>query len=628
MKRREYGINLDDGVALSSEEEFRLLYVPCTPVEKTILQGWLTDGRREPLMLGGQIGCGKTTLIKEVLRSFSDSTLIPVTFDTDPIETTEGGFIMLLFGRILQTCLKSGVDTEGCGIAPSDFPSLNANSWDLIADKMTSSPSSIETAGRLRDACAVMADNVELVHKACNCLLDRLYQTTSQAPIIIAEGIDKFTPDSHAYFSLRDTLTFLGKHKTLFEVNAIHLFQERDFPSGIHRAFVTTMNEEALSHMLDKRLGAYASIYRNAFHLIAGYSGGNARQALRLLNTYYHQRTRHKKDHPDAIALACHQVGNELLNIPYGSFPTEIFSIVKRDKYIEGSLFNDKNREVREGANDALYHNWLYIVKEPDTSTPTRWPAIINPLIAEAVRWEQDSPRPPEEEAVQKWAQDHDISPLGLNLPVDQDGKPAWDQFWEEIESSSEKEALNILGVLEEMGAGLFGIERQDRIIITYKEHTNLKAVRDFLIGKANTYSNFPCEEIELEGGEEHDPISTLLIRLGDRYPSRIYSVELIGNWTEDQLRNLDHRRDILGNLQMLWWIKNDDLKRYLRYWPQLRQYFRIYRLEDELWRGVSMEEVQADIDFIKEISDDSDPEGVRRLSTVLDYLKESGGNQ
>ena len=117
-----------------------------------------------------------------------------------------------------------------------------------------------------------------------------------------------------------------------------------------------------------------------------------------------------------------------------------------------------------------------------------------------------------------------------------------------------------------------------------------------------------------------------MLTGLADRDPNRIYSVELTGKWTEAQLRNLDHRRDILANLQMLWWIQQDDLKRYLRFWPQLRQFFRVYRLEDELWRGVTTEDIQADIDFIKDMSEDSDPEGVRRLHNVLVYLKETGG--
>jgi hypothetical protein len=621
VKRREYGVNLDDGVALSTDEEFRLLYVPCNPDETACLQGWFAGDTQESLLLGGQIGSGKTTLLKEVSRSFK---IINVRFDTDPIEALEGGYCMLLFGRILQVCLKAGAEVDGSGIALSDFPSIDVDSWHAFAYKTTSRPSSLQEAGLLRDACAVMSEDAGLVRKACGELLDRLRDITSREPTIIAEGIDKFNPGTPEYFSLKDTLTFLAKRKTLFEVNAVHLFQEQDFRLGIRRSFIGGIGNDVLVQMLQKRLGSYAPIYQNAFSLIVDYSGGNARQALRLLNAYYFRRSQRQNDHTAAIALACHQVGRDLLNIPYGRFPTDIFAVVKRDGYMEGALFTD--RESAPGANDAVYHNWLFVQGEPDPATPTKWPAIINPLIDEAIEWEADAPRTPEEEAVRKWARDHGISPLGLNLPVDDNGEPAWDKFWEEIESSSEEETLNILGVLEEIGAGLFGIERQDRIIITYQKRKNLEAVRDFLVGEANTYSNFPCEEITLEGGKGREPVIELLVRLTDRDPNRIYSVELTGKWTDIQLRDLEHRRDILDNLQMLWWIQQDDLKRYLRFWPQLRQFFRIYRLEDELWRGITMEEIQADIDFINDMSDESEPEGVRRLSAVLTYLKESGG--
>jgi hypothetical protein len=626
VKRREYGVNLDDGTALSTEEELRLLYVPCNPDVTACLQGWFADDRQESLLFGGQIGSGKTTLLKEVSRSFMDAQIITVRFDTDPIEALEGGYCMLLFGRILQVCLKVGIEVDGSGIALSDFPSIDADSWRAFADITTSWPSNLKEAGRLRDACTVMSEYARHVRKACGELLDRLRDNTSQEPTIIAEGIDKFNPGTPEYFSLKDTLTFLAKRKTLFEVNAVHLFQEQDFRLGIRRSFIGGIGQEMLVEMLQKRLGSYAPVYQDAFPLIVDYSGGNARQALRLLNAYYFRRTQRENGHTEAIALACHQVGKDLLNISYGHFPTEIFTIVKHDKYIESSLFNDKKRKTREGASDAIYHNWLFVQGEPDSTTPTRWPAIINPLIDEAIEWEADAPRTPEEEAVRKWAQDHDISPLGLNLPVDGNGKPAWDKFWEEIESSTEEETLNILGLLEEIGAGLFAVERQDRIIITYQDRKNLEAVRDFLVGEANTYSHFPCEEITLEGGEGREPVIELLTRLADPDSKLIYSVELTGKWTEDQLRDLDHRRDILGNLQMLWWIQQEDLKHYLRFWAQLRQFFRIYRLEDELWRGITMEEIQADIDFIRDLSDESDPEGVRRLSAVLSYLKESGG--
>jgi len=625
VKRREYGINLDDGVALSTEEEFHLLYVPCNPDETDRLQAWFAGDTQESLLLGGQIGAGKTTLIKAVSRSFIDTHIITVCFDTDPIESTEGGYSMLLFGRILKACLEAKVKVDGSGIALSDFSSIDADSWRTFTNKTTSWPSSLQEAELLQDVCAVMIKNAELVRKACAQLLDRLRDATSQEPIIIAAGIDKFSLGTPEYFSLKDTLTFLAERKTLFEVNAVHLFQQQDFAQGIQKLFVGGIGEDMLVQMLQKRLGSYAPVYQDAFSLIVNYSGGNARQAMRLLNAYYFQRTQRKNDHTEAIALACHQVGKDLLNISYGSFPTDIFTVVKRDKYIEGSLFTGPDRKTSEGANDAVYHNWLFVQDEPDPATPTQWPATINPLIEEAIEWKTDVPRTPEEEAVRKWASDHDISPVGLNFPVDDNGSPAWDKFWEKIESSSEKETLNILGVLEEIGAGLFGVERQDRIIIAYRERGNLEAVRDFLIGEANTYSPFPCEEIILEGGEDRKPVIELLMRLADPDPNRIYSVELTGKWTEDQLRNLDHRRDILGNLQMLWWIQQDDLKYYLRFWPQLRQFFRFYRLEDELWRGITKEDIQADIDFIKDVSEDSDSEGVRRLHNVLVYLKEKG---
>ena len=624
MKRREYGINLDDGVALSTDEEFRLLYVACNPEITDRLQGWFANDTQEALLLGGQIGSGKTTLLKAVSRSHFEDHVITVSFDTDPIEALEGGFCMILFGRILQACLKVGVKADGCGISRSDFPSINADTWHSFTDKITTWPSNLQEAGRLREACSIMNENAGLVRRACGWLLDRLRVATSREPAIIAEGIDKFNPGSSEYFSLKDTLTFLGKRKTLFEVNAVHVFQEQDFRIGIPKAFIGCSGDGMLVEMLKKRLGAYAPVYQNAFSLIVHYSGGNARQALRLLNAYYFGRTQRKNGHTAAIALACQEVSENVL--PYGRFPTDVFAVVKRDRYIEGSLFADP--QTMMGANDAVYYNWLFIQGHPKPDTPTRWPAIINPLIDGAINWEAIAPRTPEEEAVRKWAQDHDISPIGLNLPVNDKGEPDLDGFWEEVEPSSfsSKDALNILGLIEAIGAGLFGVERQDRIIITYRERKNLEAVRDFLVGEANTYAYFSCEEITIEGGEGREPVTELMVRLADKDPNRIYSVELSGKWTDAQLRDIDHRRDILDNLQMLWWIQQDDLRRNLRFWPQLRQFFRIYRLEDELWRGITMEEIQADIDFIKDIVNEPDPEGIRRLASVLAYLKESGG--
>lgn len=623
MKRREYGINLDDGVALSTTDEFRLLYVPCNPEITDVLQRWFKSESKEPLLLGGQIGSGKTTLLKEIARSFET---ITVSFDTDPLEPTESGYSLLLFGEIIQACLANGVEVDGCGVLLSDFPSLAADSWDVFAKKATSRPSSLQEAELLQEVCTVIAENTGLVLKSCGELLDRFREATSREPIIIAEGIDKLRPGTADYFSLKVVLYFLARRKTLFEVNAVHLFQERDFPQGIKKLFIGHIDDGLIVQLLRKRLGSYAPVYQEVFPLIGRFSGGNIRQALRLLNTYYFQRTQRKKDHAAAFALACHQVGNDILSISYSNFPVDIFTVVKRDGYIEGSLFVGQDKRVSEGANDAVYYNWLFMQNEPETTTPTKWPAVINPLIDAAINWSSNASRTPEEEAVRAWARAHNISPVGLNVPVDERGEPGWKKFWEEIELSSENEALNIVGLLEEIGAGLFGVERQDRIIITYKDRKCVEAVRDFLVGEANTYATFLCEEITLIGGETKKPIIELMTKLAEKDPNHIYSVELIGKWTETQLRDLDHRRDLFGDLQMLWWIQTEDLKRYLRFWPQLRQFFRIYQLEEDLWQGITTEQIQADIEFIEEISKASDSEGSRRLSDVLAYLEKKGG--
>ncbi|MDA3925970.1 MAG: hypothetical protein PF904_14835 [Kiritimatiellae bacterium] len=438
MKRREYGINLDDGVALSTEDEFRLLYVSCNPELTTTLHGWFADDTHESILLGGQIGSGKTTLLKEVSRSYDS---ITVSFDTDPLEPTESGYSMLLFGKIIQACLTAEVDVDGCGVALSDFPSVSAESWSVFAEKISTRPSSLQDAECLQDVCAVMAKHNGLILKACGELLDRLCEVTSRQPVIIAEGIDKFRPDTADYFSLKNILVFLAQRKTLFEVNAVHLFTDHVFPVSIRKLFVGSVDDDLLSQVLRKRLGSYAPVYQDAIPLIIRYSGGNARQALRLLSAYYLQRTQRNNDQASAMALACHQVGSDTLSIPYSNFPADIFTVVKRDGYMEGSLFKGRDSVV-EGANDAVYHNWLLVQSTPRCDSPTQWPAIINPLIDATITNKSTASRTPEEEAVREWALAHNTSYVGLSASTNEHGEPAWDEFWTEIVSSPRRRSV------------------------------------------------------------------------------------------------------------------------------------------------------------------------------------------
>ena len=121
MNRRAHGVNLDDGVALLTDEDFRLLFVDGRPDTRSALQGWLADDEQGAILFGGQIGMGKTTLLNEVLRAHLEAPVIRMRFDTDCIDATEGGYVLMLFGQVLGACLKYGVETDGCGVALEDF---------------------------------------------------------------------------------------------------------------------------------------------------------------------------------------------------------------------------------------------------------------------------------------------------------------------------------------------------------------------------------------------------------------------------------------------------------------------------------------------------------------------------
>lgn len=626
MKRRPYGVNLDDGVALASEEEFDILFVDARPNACAVLKEWLANNQSEAILFGGQIGTGKTTLLNQVLRTFPGVPPIRIKFDTDCIDATDGGYVLLMLGQVLTTCLDHDAEIDGCGLTLTDFASLECTNWAEVARMLATPPVSLAIANRLRQFAAHVTPMGDHMRRACGKLLDRLAKQLNCDPILVADGVDKFALQTSDYDSLKNTLTFLAGRKTLFEVNAVHLFNEGDFRTGILKLFIGGIEPDILRSVFSKRLGAFSTMYEQAFPFLASLAGGNTRQGLRLLNAYYFLRTQKRVEHTVALAQACHRVSRDLLSVSFGQIPNDVARVVRKDGYIEGSVLD--NRLTAQSALDAVYRNWILLEAAPNPATPTRWPARMNPLVEMTISGIPSLTPSTELELVRNWALSQNVSPLGLNVPVDKSGDPEWGKFWEEIRtySSSGNEGLSILHVLEEIGAGLFGVERQDRIIVTYKNRANLEAVRDFLVGKANTYSYLPCHEITLLGGEGRQPIQELLVELGNPDPNKIYSVDLDGDWTDAQLRDLEHRRDLFDKIQMLWWVQQESLERYKPFWPQLRQLFRIYRLELEIWHGLKKEDIEADIELIRSLSVQPDPEGVQRLKSVLTYLLERGG--
>jgi len=619
MKRRQYGINLDDGTALASDEEFELLYVSCNEGISESLFSWYESNTRTPLLFTGQIGSGKTTLLKEVSRGHPSITLL---FDTAPIAVSEGGFLLLILGGVISQCLKRSASLEDAGLLLDDFSSLDVSTWSELSERLTSRPRSMAEARNLKSISEILGETASHVFQVCETLLNRIAEKTEAEPIIVAEGIDKFHPDSPDYFLLKTSLKFLATRKTLFECNASHLFHLDDFSPNIEKLFLGNVQDDDLSRILQKRLGSYSRVYDKVLPEIIQHSGGNVRQAIRILSAYHFQKSQPNFNHQQALKKATLQVASNLLKVSFQNLPIDILSAVQRDKYIETSLFH--NHDTRTGAIDAIYHNWLFLERRPFEDTPSQWPASLNPLLTEGIITSLQPTATPEETAVIAWAEETGLSSFGLSVPTSEDGVPEWDDFWQQIEEVIDTDTLHVQELLHEIASGLFCFERQDRIIITYQNASDIHPVKDYFKAKASTYIQTTFINITLTGGEGQDPCQALQVNMFEADPHALYFIELDGEWTYTQLQDLDRRRDLFSDLQMLWWIEKESLKRYLPHWPQLRQFFRIYDLDADLWAGMHPEEIQADIEFLESMSESEETEELRSLSAILSLLTQA----
>jgi hypothetical protein len=620
MKRRPHGVNLDDGVELSSVEDFDRLYVPARPEEKCLLHEWMTASRAEALILSGQIGTGKTTLLNDVLRHAPGPGVVRVEFDQVPLEETQGAFLAVLLGALLKAALALGCSCDGLGITLSDFDLSRSGGWRALRDLILVAPPSAAEARRVRAAYDVFNEYVRQGESACTALIERIEAEIGVTPSIVAEGVDKFAISRAGYIALAEVLDFLRDHKTLYEANAIHLFDAGRKWVNAQKVFIGLLSDKSITTMFDKRLGSYAPLHRDAFPLLIEYAGGSARQALRLLNDYYFRRMQRGNSKEAALSLAAHRVTQDLLQFGFDRFPADTLSIFKRDGYVEAAILT--RPETAQDARTILYHNWALLRSAPSAGT-THWPLIINPLVSNAVVWEKDTPEPPELTAVRRWAKEHHISPMGLSMPEDEQGQPrAWKEIWEQLSSSeSPKDKLNIVRLLEEVASSLFSANRQDRIMVSYRDPQNLNIAVDYLIGKAATYGPFLCREIRLTGGAGNDPVAKLMAEVSQKDEVTIYVLFMEGKWLPDQLDTLERLRDRFIDIQMLWFIEHAALLRCLPHWPQFRQLLRFYVLEDDFLGALSKEELDEDLSVLSNVSGLEDS-GIGRLRHVLQYLE------
>ena len=324
-------------------------------------------------------------------------------------------------------------------------------------------------------------------------------------------------------------------------------------------------------------------------------SGGNFRQAVRLLKEYQGQKEESINKRLDKVVK---RTRNSLLDLPSLKKWGELFKVIDRDKTINGGTARDNAK--------AIYGNLLLIESDEDGNFPCR----VNPLIEPLTKvLKEDLPEDKESETLKKWASDHDMSDIGLSGSTG-------GYIHQIIEEYTQPE-LNIHDVFQKLGDQFFGRE-QGITIIAYRDIKMAKIANQYLQGHAATYRLMHFNPMRKNRITDFNHI------LKNKTNYDVYSY-FIENYTDKFLSNLDSLRDSLLDKSMVWWIQKEKLFQCLQNWPHLRQFLKVYILEEEILSWLKIQEIENDIELLEEVGyEDAEQKAyVEQLTQVLNSLKE-----
>jgi hypothetical protein len=188
----------------------------------------------------------------------------------------------------------------------------------------------------------------------------------------------------------------------MFEVNAVHLFipdTTSPFSYNSEKLFIPTVRDSDIIEILNKRMGIYAEPIKKELELITRWSGGNPRQAIRLLAHYQSARKNKALDKTGRLAKAIKRTTDDLF--AYSGQPTfDLIRTILKDKKIESSLIN--SLEYKDISQLALYGNWIFITQ---ASINGSWPAIVNPLVIPFFENEKSIMIAPEQRLLSQYAE-------------------------------------------------------------------------------------------------------------------------------------------------------------------------------------------------------------------------------
>ena len=613
MKRNPSGINLDQGLPLQDKWEFDNLFVQPSAGLLERLKTWVHD-EDGPLYFGGQIGTGKSTIIQYFWSNAAITPDFSFHFDREGDNLSIGDFWRIVLAEFIEYMIRNGLN----GIDPSfprDISAGKADSWAQLLEIFKPKEYSFGLYTTRKKIHEMISERAEDAERLCFECTEKIRKHLGRELILFASGIDKYSADSAAFFSLKGSVEFLKKFHTIFELNFTHLFNPLFTGTLKNSPLLYAMNEKQTGTLLTKRMGVYAKPAKKIIEEIAGWSGGNPRQAIALMSEFHF--TDNKLPIQKRIINAVRMFFlNNFINLPKPEI--NLLAFVQKMCSIDPAWLNLPGD--KETALQAVYGNWVAV---KGVNTNGMLDATVNPIVKFSLPLQIDA-QEYEYRFLENYAKETGISSFGLDLPaVGMTSEALWQQVREEgMDSLPETNLSELVSILS---ISLLSVNRNDRVIIVYSDDKVLEATRALLIAKANTYEYQRCYHFELEDSQEYPPGDFLREKLD--VDAEIISVNFVGDkWDKNRLVEIEKMRDLFVERQLLWWIPQKKIDFFLSQWVQLRQLFKIFVLEDELLNNLSEKEILSDIEFFKDLATDENPaakEVVRNSKILLELLKD-----
>lgn len=565
------GINFDIGLPLVDSKDFELYYVDWLPEQTSKLYNWLQDELANPIAVTGQIGCGKTTFINQAFSATNNKPDLKILLN-DISVISQGSFYGLFLGEILPFVKKYNVE-------------LKQYSLEVLYDNFTESvdefvellkPSvNLKTLKKQELLFEKIDKNISIVKKVITDICKKVELKINRKLFIYADGVDKFNNHSAGYLLLADLLNFLADYKTLYETNIVHVFCNDSWRKESEQIILTTPEKaKVLREMLKKRLGIYTEDFEKQIPTIYKLSGGNFRQALRLLIAYEFSIRKLNKSKNESIGYAQKIVRQDLLSSD--SMDYTLLKVINNDEFIlDSTIQNEKS------ANKAIYSNQIFLVKEKNSRN--EWRAIVNPLLIDSVKSHADY--------VNKSDRDEDYFQLA-------------------------KFQLN--NIFNSLATYFLNKGKNEINVIVHDNIKIARIVNDYLVGRASAYQEFLYSDIDIY----NENIDSLLVAeiLKNLDGQSCFFTESL---SQNNIDILELNRNRLIEKNMIWWISKKDINSYIKEWQHLRQFMHFFDLEKDILSNIEAEDIEEDIEDL-ELLDYSKEEYKKkkaRLERVLNYL-------